>query len=266
MSDGRSSLKSVTRLLRRVEVGARVPAIPAACLLVALTVLAYVPALDAGYVFDDSMYLTENSRIGASEGLWSIWTEIGGPDYRHQYYPLTSTAFWLQYRLWGDRPVGYHLVNVLLHALNAGLLWRLLGALRVPAAWLGAAIFAVHPVHVQSVAWIAELKNVLSGFFFLASALLMVHYFDRDGRQRSVSRRRLMYVAGMLLFLCALLSKTATCLLPAALALVLWWKRDRVGARDLLALVPMVVLGAGFVTMTVILEARYGGAQGEAAG
>jgi tetratricopeptide (TPR) repeat protein len=246
------------------KVTPRVPPIAVACLLMALTVLAYVPALDAGYVFDDSMYLTEDARMAAADGPWSIWTQVGGPDYQHQYYPLTSTAFWLQYRLWGDQPVGYHLVNVLLHALNAVLLWRLLLRVGLPAAWLAAAVFAVHPVHVQSVAWISELKNVLSGFFFLASALVMVQYFNLEGREQASWRRRVTYVAGMALFVCALLSKTATCLLPAALALVLWWKRDRVGARDLVALVPMVVLGVGFVSLTVFLESSYGGAQGEA--
>ncbi|MHC5006213.1 MAG: tetratricopeptide repeat protein [Planctomycetota bacterium] len=254
MHDRKSHLKTASR----------VPAIPAACLLIALTVLAYVPALDAGYVFDDSMYLTEDARMGAAGGPWSIWTQVGGPDYQHQYYPLTSTAFWVQYRLWGDVPVGYHLVNVLLHALNAVLLWRLLRRVGLPAAWLAGAIFAVHPVHVQSVAWISELKNVLSGFFFLASALVMVQYFDSESREQTAWRRRLTYLGGMLLFVCALLSKTATCLLPAALALVLWWKRDRVGARDLVALVPMLLLGVGFVSLTVFLESSYGGAQGEA--
>jgi tetratricopeptide (TPR) repeat protein len=264
MGEQPSSLKPTPGWLERMGIGPRVPAIPAACLLIALTVLAYVPALDAGYVFDDSAYLTEDARMGAADGPWSIWTQIGGPDYQHQYYPLTSTAFWLQYRLWGDQPVGYHLVNVLLHALNAVLLWRLLRRVDLPAAWLAAAIFAVHPVHVQSVAWISELKNVLSGFFFLASALVMVQYFDPESREQTAWQRRLTYVAGLLLFVCALLSKTATCLLPAALALVLWWKRDRVGVRDLVALVPMVVLGAGFVSLTVFLESSYGGAQGEA--
>jgi tetratricopeptide (TPR) repeat protein len=230
----------------------------------ALTVVAYVPALDAGYVFDDSMYLTEDARMTMADGPWSIWTQVGGPDYQHQYYPLTSTALWVQHRLWGDQPVGYHLVNVLLHALNAVLLWRLLTRVGLPAAWLAAALFAVHPVHVQSVAWISEIKNVLSGFFFLASALVMVRYFNFEGREQTTWQRRLTYVAGMALFVCALLSKTATCLLPAALALVLWWKRDRVGARDLIALVPMLVLGAAFVCLTVFLESAYGGAQGAA--
>ncbi|MHC4978766.1 MAG: hypothetical protein ACYTGM_07055, partial [Planctomycetota bacterium] len=110
--------------------------------LVALTLLSYAPALDGGFVFDDSMYVTGDGRLETVSGLGEIWTEVGGPDYRHQYYPLTSSAFWVQYQWWGDRPVGYHLVNVLLHALNAVLLWRLLRRLGLPAAWLAAAVFA----------------------------------------------------------------------------------------------------------------------------
>ncbi|MHC4102596.1 MAG: hypothetical protein ACYTEY_08330, partial [Planctomycetota bacterium] len=119
----------------------RSPVLPA-CLLVLVTWTAYLPALDGGFVFDDRLYLTEDTRMDSAGGLGRIWTEVGGPDYRHQYYPLTSSAFWVQYQWWGDRAIGYHLVNVLLHALNAVLLWRLLRRLGLPAAWLAAAVFA----------------------------------------------------------------------------------------------------------------------------
>jgi tetratricopeptide (TPR) repeat protein len=236
--------------------GATLPA----CVLLALTLAAYLPALDAGFVFDDGVYVTQDARMASADGLRRIWTEVGGPEYRHQYYPLTTSGFWVQYQLWSEHPVGYHLVNVLLHALNAALLWRLLVALRVPGAWLGAAIFAVHPVHVQSVAWITELKNVLSTAFVLSSALVFVNWFDLDRGRRSASgdaRRPGPYALGLGLFVCALLSKTATCLLPPALALLLWWKRDRLGRRDLLALLPLFAVGVAFVAMTVFLETHY---------
>jgi len=246
-------------LLRRV----RDRAVLCACVLVLLTLVSYVPALDGGFVFDDSMYLTGDARMGTAAGLVEIWTEVAGPDYRHQYYPLTSTAFWLQHQVFGDRPVGYHLVNVLLHALNAVLLWRLLRYLGVPAAWLAAAVFAVHPVHVQSVAWISELKNVLSTAFFLSSALLLVRYLGLGGSEDDGRWRRWpVYGVAVALFVCALLSKTATSLLPVALVLVVWWKRGRVDRRSLLAAAPLAVLGAGFVLMTVYLESSHGGAQG----
>jgi len=248
--------------------------------LVALTVVSYAPALDAGFVFDDGMYVTGDGRMETLSGLggiWTevggpdyrhqyylggIWTEVGGPDYRHQYYPLTSSAFWVQYQLWGDRAVGYHLVNVLLHALNAVLLWRLLLRLGLPAAGIAAAVFAVHPVHVQSVAWISELKNVLSTAFFLSSMLLLVRYLGLAASRSSAGW--LTYGLGLALFVCALLSKTATCLLPVALVLVVWWKRGRLDRRSLLAVGPLVAVGAAFVLMTVYLEAHHGGARGEA--
>ena len=132
--------------------------------------------------------MTGDYRLDTVEGLGRIWTGIGGDDYQHQYYPMTSTGFWVQRHLWGDRPFGYHFVNVLLHAINGVLLWRLLRVMGVPAAWLAGAIFALHPVHVQSVAWIAELKNVLSTCFFLLSMLVFVRWFD-DRRPRGVPVR-----------------------------------------------------------------------------
>ncbi len=228
----------------------------AGLLLVLMTAVVYVPALDGAFVFDDHLYVTGDQRMASASGLWSIWTEVGGPEYRHQYYPITTSTFWLQYQLWGMNPVGYHIVNVLLHAINAVLLWRLLVRLRVPAAWLAAAVFAVHPVHVPSVAWIAELKNVLSTFFFLAAALCFVSFFE--GRRGSR-----VYWAGVGLFVAALLSKTATSLLPVGLGFVLWWKQGRLTRRDLTALAPLVLLGAGFALMTASLETQHR-AHGEA--
>jgi tetratricopeptide (TPR) repeat protein len=233
----------------------------AALALVALTVLAYAPALGGAFVFDDSVYVTADGRMETLSGLGAIWTEVGGPDYQHQYYPLTSSVFWIQHQLWGDRPAGYHLVNVLLHALNAVLLWHLLRRLSLPAAWLAAAVFAVHPVHVQSVAWISELKNVLSTAFFLSSMLLFVRYLGLVASRSSAGW--MTYAAGTALFACALASKTATCLLPVALLLVAWWKRGTLDRRTLLAVGPLVVLGAAFVVMTVYLESVHGGARGE---
>jgi tetratricopeptide (TPR) repeat protein len=238
---------------RTLKLGSRLPA----CLLVLLAILVYLPALDGGFIIDDTLYVTQDARMETAGGLGRIWTEVVGPQYKHQYYPMTSTAFWVQHQLWGDDPFGYHLVNVLLHAANAVLLWLVLGRLAMPGAWLAAAVFAVHPVHVQSVAWVAELKNTLSAMFFLASAFVFVGWFRREPRTWPG------YALGMFLFVCALLSKSATCLLPAALLVVLWWKRPRLERRDLLALVPMVAVGLTFVLVTVYLEAVHGGARGD---
>ena len=255
-----------------VAAGVRRPVV-AGCLLLALVVAAYLPALDAGFISDDSLYVTGEDRLETAVGLWRIWTEVGGPSYEHQYYPVTSSVFWLQHRLWGEHPFGYHLVNVLLHGIGAILLWRLLQVLAVPGAWLAGAIFAVHPVHVESVAWVSELKNVLSSLFLLAAALVLVRPLGLGAsgaaacvlqpRQRTSPWREPSYWAGLLLFLLALLSKTATCLLPAALALMVWWKRGRLRREELLAIAPLALLGLAFVSMTLYLESRYGGLEGD---
>ena len=231
-------------------------AVPACCLLL-LTFLAYLPALNGGFIIDDGLYVTEDGRMETLAGLGQIWTQVAGPEYRHQYYPLTSTAFWLQHQLWGQRPMGYHLVNVLLHAVNGLLLWRLLRRLAVPGAWVAAAVFAVHPVNVQSVAWVAELKNVLAALFFLLSLLVFVRWFEREPRRPSE------YLLGSALFVAALLSKTATCLMPPALLAILWWKRGRLERRDLAAIVPLALVAAAFVGLTVYLETHMGGAGGD---
>jgi hypothetical protein len=145
----------------------------AAVLLVAITLAAYLPAVwNAGFIWDDDDYVTANATLRSVDGLRRMWLE---PDAVPQYYPLTFTTFWAEYHLWGLEPRGYHVVNVVLHALNAVLLWLILRRLRVPGAWMAAAVFALHPMQVESVAWITERKNVLSGFFRLAAALVYLY-------------------------------------------------------------------------------------------
>ena len=173
-----------------------------------------------------------------------------------QYYPLTYSGFWVEYHLWHLDPAGYHVVNVLLHALNAFLVGVLLARLAVPGAWLAALLFAVHPMQVESVAWITELKNVLSGFFCLSAFLVFLHF------RQSVEHRRLLYSLSFLLFLCALLSKTSTVVLPGAILLVLWWKRERVRRQDWWPLIPFFLVGAALALLTVWVEKNYEGAQG----
>src|SRR4051794_13013110 len=132
-----------------------------------LTIIAYLPALRAGYVWDDADHVTQAPIQRTASALHWLWTKPGTTP---QYYPLTHTTFWIEYHLWGTRPAGYHAVNIVLHTASALVLWQLLRRLNVPAAWLAAAIFAVHPVHVESVAWVTERKNTLSGFFYLLAA------------------------------------------------------------------------------------------------
>ena len=131
-------------------------------LLFLLVTIVYLPAVKNGFIWDDPSHVTDNALLKTTDGLRRIWLE---PWAAPQYYPMTLTVFWVEHALWGLNPVGYHLVNILLHAMNSVLLWHLLGRLAVPGSLLIATAFAVHPVHVESVAWVSELKNTLSGFF-----------------------------------------------------------------------------------------------------
>ncbi len=244
----------------------------AALLLVTFAVVAYLPALRAGFIIDDPENVSADPRMGSVAGLTSIWTDVAGPDVQHQYYPLTTTAFWAQHRFFGLEPRGYHAVNVLLHALNAIVLWRLLRRLAVPGAWVASVIFALHPVHAETVAWVSELKNVLSTFFCLASAWCFVKkspgdFFasragqspDTDGAKKSPGGffpGAFSYTCAVLFFAAALLSKPSAALLPAALLIILWWKRS-VDGRALAALAPMVLMAAASAGLAVYIETRY---------
>src|SRR5262249_352121 len=146
------------------------------------------------------------------------------PAATQQYYPLLHTAFWLEQKLWGTNPLGYHVLNLSLHALAAWLFGRLLRRLAVPGAWLAALLFALHPVGVEAVAWISEQKNTLSLVLYLSAALAWLR-FERE-------RHRWVYVAATMLFVGALLTKTVTATLPAALLVLAWWRRGRIAWRD----------------------------------
>src|SRR5262249_8247133 len=158
-------------------------------------------------------YLINNTHLRSLDGLWRIWFH---PSELPDHYALTYTTFWLEYHLWGPEPLGYHLVNVMLHAASVLLLWRLLALLRVPGPWLAAAIFAVHPVCVESVAWIVERKNVLSMLFALASMLCYLKFEPSDemaGDELSARAGWIYYGCSILLFAAALFSKTAVVML-----------------------------------------------------
>ena len=228
------------------------------CAIVAVTVAAYLPALRAGFIWDDDSYVTENRHVEDPAGLRAIWLD---PAASPQYYPLVFTTFWAEYRCWGLNPVGYHLVNVLLHAAGAVLLWRLLRRLAVPGAWLAAVIVAVHPMHVESVAWVTERKNVLAVVFYLLAALAYFH-FDPPTPERG-PRRWAFFPLALALFVCALLSKSITATLPGTLLAVLWWKRKRLSLADVAPLAALVLLGLAAGLHTAWLEVRHVGAAGE---
>jgi tetratricopeptide (TPR) repeat protein len=234
-------------------------AIVAGGALLLFALVAYYPALSGGFVWDDDSYVTNNTTLRSMEGLWRIWTE---PTASPQYYPLVFTTFWVEYQLWELAPLGYHLTNVLLHWLNGVLLWRLLRQLELPAAWLAAAVFVLHPVQVESVAWITERKNVLSSFFYFAAALAYFRFSPPGARLVEPPERWNWYALSLGLFTCALLAKTVACSLPAALLLLLWWKRERISHSDLLHLVPFFTLGVLLAVVTVWMEKHHVGAAG----
>ncbi|HSW44580.1 MAG TPA: O-GlcNAc transferase, partial [Phycisphaerae bacterium] len=227
--------------------------------LVGLTVLAYAPAIHNGYIWDDDYYVTENQTLRSFQGLGRIWCELGAVP---QYYPLVHTSYWLEYRLWGLNPVGYHVVNILLHAVCALLAWRVLVLLEVPGAWVAAAVFALHPINVESAAWITERKNVLSGVFYMAAALAYLRYALVPGPAADRRARVRWYVAALAFFIFALFGKTVTGSLPAAILLVLWWKAGRVRPRDVWPLAPFFVAALAMGSLTAWMERQHVGAIG----
>ena len=223
-------------------------------LLTAVTILAYRPAWHGGFLWDDDAYVTNNELLTAPDGLRRIWFSFESPS---QYFPLVYTTFRIERALWGLNPAGYHVVNVLLHVVNALLVWRLLARLRVPGAWLAGAIFALHPVQVESVAWITERKNVLMGFFFLLTLLTWIEFLEQQ-----MTRRWRLYLLALVLYALALLSKTTACTLPAALLLILWLQKRAINKERLMQVVPFLILGIAMDLLTVWWERYHQGTRG----
>ena len=211
----------------------------------------YAPALRGGLLWDDDKHVSA-PELQSAHGLTRIWTELGATQ---QYYPLAHSAFWIEHRLFGDATLGYHLVSIGLHVLSACLLLVILRRLAIPGAALAAAIFALHPVQVESVAWISELKNTLSGVFFLLSLLLYLRFDDRRDRRA--------YAASFGVFILALLTKSVTAALPGVLLVLAWWRRGRLEwRRDVLPALPFFAIGAAAGLFTAWVEKTYIGAQG----
>ncbi len=244
------------------------------CLLLVIVLLfVYTPAIKSGYIWDDDHYVTDNLHLRTLGGLKNIWFKLGATP---QYYPMVHTIFWLEYHLWKLNPFGYHLVNVLFHVANAFLLWMVLCRLKIPGSLFIAAIFAFHPVQVESVAWITEYKNTVSGFFYLSAILIYLRFYklgetsaskhppdDINSESKSGRGSWKLYVLCLLLYICALLSKTVSATMPAVLILLLWWKQERLRLNDILLLVPFFLLSTGFGLLTIFVEKYNVGAIGE---
>jgi tetratricopeptide (TPR) repeat protein len=199
--------------------------------------LIYSPVWGAGFIWDDDLVLTRNPVIVGPLGLNEIWTTSNA-----DICPFTLTTFWVEHALWGLAPVSYHVVNVLFHAASAVVLWRVLLGLRIPGAWLGAALWAVHPVEVQSAAWIAEMKNTESGLFFLLTILFFLRWLkaqDLGRRRRGVERD---YGLMLLFAALAMASKSSTVILPVVLGLGAWWVQGRWQWRTLARVAPVAAM------------------------
>lgn len=220
-----------------------------ALLILAATLAVYIPVMRGGYTWDDGLLLTANPLIKASDGLRRIWFSTES----WEYLPLTYTMHWFEWRLLGPGAAGHHVVNILLHALSALLLWRVLLRLRVPGAWLAGLLFALHPVAAGSVAWVAERKNVLCMVLTLLALLAFLRFDDRPQRR--------WYLASLALFLLALLAKTSVVMLPFVLLLCLLWKRGAVTRRDILLSLPYFALSfvMGLVTIWFQWHQAMGG-------
>ena len=200
-----------------------------------MVLVCYLPAmLWGGFVWDDNLCIKVDP-VQEVSGLVEIWFSPSAMEGESHYWPLVYTTFWLEHKLWGFDPTGYHIVNVLLHLANTFLVWLLLRRMAVCGAWMVAAVFAVHPLHVESVAWVIERKDVLSGLFYLSGVLAWMSFVEKPRGGR--------YAAALGLYVAGLLSKSIVVTMPLALFIWHWWKHGRVTSVDLVRLVPFCVVG-----------------------
>jgi len=215
------------------------------------TLFSHWQAIGGGFIWDDDAHITR-MNLRSLQGLWDIWFKLGATQ---QYYPLVHSFFWFEQAFWGDVPAYYHITNIILHTVVVFLLVTVLRLLEIPGAWVAGFIFALHPVHVESVAWITEQKNTISAIFYLFTLFYYIK-FDEDRRQKH-------YAIAVGFFVLALLSKTVTATLPAALLVVFWWKRGNLSLRrDVVPLLPFFILGISGGIFTAWVERVYIGAQG----
>lgn len=247
-----------------------------AAVLLLLVLVAYWPATTGKFIWDDNRYVSANKLLSAPGGLEKIWTGRWTNPAKYplpQYYPLTHTSFWLEYHLTGSNatgqaaPFSYHVTNIVLHGLSAILLWLILRRLKVPGAWVAAGVFALHPLNVESVAWISERKNVLAGLFFFGSILLYLFADEQDETDALATApadpglRWGCYAGALLAFTLAMLSKSTACALPAVMVLLLWWKR-RMSLKQWGLLAPFFAIGIVLGLATAQFERTHVGAVG----
>ncbi|HEX3726250.1 MAG TPA: tetratricopeptide repeat protein, partial [Pirellulales bacterium] len=212
-----------------------------------------------GFIWDDAQHVTQSPATRSAEGLYDIWFKPGSVP---QYYPLSHTLFWAEYQWWQADSRPYHAVNLLLHAACVLLVWQLLKRLAVPGAWLAAAIFAVHPVEVETVAWVSEQKNLLSCALALAAILAYLRFSPATNDTPAGRGAWSWYAVAFVLYAAALAAKTVSVSVPAVLLVIYWWKRGRVGWREVARLAPFFALGLAMAAVTVWMERTFIGATG----
>ena len=215
-----------------------------------LTFFVYFPSLTNGFIWDDDDYVINNFSIQKTDGLKEIWFSFKTP----QYYPVVFSSFWLEYKLWGLNPTGYHLINLIFHIFNALLIYAVLFKLHRSLALIAALIFALHPVQVETVAWITERKNIFGAFFYLLTTFFYVRFYD--------SHRKKDYALSLLSFVFALLSKSITSTFVVVPILIRWWQGQKFSKRDMFQLSPFVLFGFFAGLNTAYLEIVRVGAQG----
>ena len=214
--------------------------LPQALIILIAGLWAFSPVFSGGWVWDDTIHVTRNGIIQAPDGFWKVWVRT---DPQGDYYPLTAFVRWIEWHLWGDDTLGYHLVNIGLHLTSAFLIWRLFFRLGVPLAWLGALLFAIHPITVESVAWITELKNTLSLPPLLLAMLAWLDWKD-EGRKRA-------YYRALAWFVLSMLAKTAGLMLPFVLLGHAWWKYGRISRSDVKAVLPFLAIAIAASAVTL---------------
>ena len=218
--------------LREVIVTWKALGILVLCLL---ATVAYFPATNAGFLWDDVIF-TDSAPIRAPFGIWPIWFVRDAIEREGHYWPVLYSTFWLEHKLWGLDPRGYHIVNVFLHLANVLLLWRILQRLAIPGAWLAAALFAVHPTHVEPIAWVIARKDLLAALFSFASILAWIHFTD-------TSRKGLSYLQSLGFYTASMLSKSTAVTLAPILLVLQWWRNGRITSTDLFRVVPFFLVG-----------------------
>lgn len=222
---------------RTLPIGPRGRGIAAAVALLAAAILPYIGSWNGGFLWDDNTILVDSELVADPSGWWKIW--VAPPPSHPDYFPLTTFSFWLEWRIWGDSPAGYRIINTLLHATSVLLLWRLLLAMAVPGAWLAALLFAVHPVNAESVAWISERKNLLAMVFAIPAFFWFIRWDS--------SRKPAHYIASLLLFILAAAAKASVVTLPLVFASWVAWRRGPSSLRGmLLPLAPYVAVSLAF--------------------